>query len=302
MKKFLILSIIFVLFIFNNSFSEKIDVIKKIKLPKDVASGYENPWSLSCTWTEDGKCMAPKYALEVVNKKDNHPVRLGKKSIRMELRKGDCHQKRKGSYNDCKATPPAERHELTNRNDILGKKWHTYSIFLPKDTPTINSEWITMGQFHVINGNAPPVNLDLERKHFLLVTRFFCVNKKNCNSHHLQNRRIKILDSDQLFGKWNDFIFNANWTSDAKKGYFKLWANGKLVYHFKGRTIAPEDAAIHQLGIYRGAAKSSGEANHVVYYDEIKTAQSCKGVKLKKLGYSCKDLESQKLEKIHTIK
>ena len=85
MKKFLILSIIFVLFIFNNSFSEKIDVIKKIKLPKDVASGYENPWSLSCTWTEDGKCMAPKYALEVVNKKDNHPVRLGKKSSKMEL-------------------------------------------------------------------------------------------------------------------------------------------------------------------------------------------------------------------------
>jgi len=25
-------------------------------------------------------------------------------------------------------------------------------------------------------------------------------------------------------------------------------------------------------------------------------------MKLKKLGYSCKDLESQKLEKIHTIK
>ena len=38
--------------------------------------------------------MTPKYALQIVNKKDNHPVRLGKKSIRMELRKGDCHQKR----------------------------------------------------------------------------------------------------------------------------------------------------------------------------------------------------------------
>ena len=77
-----------------------------VKLPKDIARGYENPWELFCTWTEDGKCMTPKYALQIVNKKDNHPVRLGKKSIRMELRKGDCHQKRKGSYNDCKATPP----------------------------------------------------------------------------------------------------------------------------------------------------------------------------------------------------
>ena len=51
-----------------------------------------------------------------------------------------------------------------------------------------------------------------------------------------------------------------------------------------------DDAAIHQLGIYRGAAKNSGDANHVVYYDEIKTASSCKKINLKKLGYSCKDL------------
>ena len=200
------------LFVFSNSFAEKINIKNKVKLPTDVARGYENPWEFSCTWTEDGKCMTPKYALQIVNKKDNHPVRLGKKSIRMELRKGDCHQKRKGSYNDCKATPPAERHELGNRNDIIGKKWHTYSIFLPKDTPMINSEWITMGQFHVINGDYPPVNLDLEGKHFLLVTRFLCVHSKkigkSCYSTDPENRRIIILDSDQLFGKWNDFIFN----------------------------------------------------------------------------------------------
>ena len=40
-----------------------------------------------------------------------------------------------------------------------------FLITHPKDTPI--SEWITMGQFHVINGNAPPVNLDLEIKHYL---------------------------------------------------------------------------------------------------------------------------------------
>ena len=290
----------------NSSFAEKMNVKEKVKLPTDVARGYENPWGLSCTWTEDGKCMTPIYALKIVNKKDNHPVRLGKKSIRMELRKGDCHQKRKGKYNDCKATPPAERHELSGRDDLLGQKWHTYSIFLPQDTPMINSQWITMGQFHNITHDYPPVNLDLEGKHFKLVTRFLCVHpkkiNKSCRSNDLENRRLKILDSDQLFGKWNDFIFNANWTSDIKKGYFKLWVNGKLVYHFKGRTIPPNSAAIHQLGIYRSAAISSGEANHIVYYDEINYAKSCKKLKLKKLGYSCKDLKSQKLEKIHTIK
>ena len=308
MKKIVILFTIFILFIFNNVFAEKMNVKNGVKLPKDVARGYENPWELFCTWTEDGKCMTPKYALQIVNKKDNHPVRLGKKSIRMELRKGDCHQKRKGSYNDCKANPPAERHELTNRNDILGKKWHTYSIYLPKDNPKVISEWITMGQFHSLNESYPPVNLDLEHDQFLLVTRFLCIHPKkigkSCSSDDPENRRIKILDRDQLFGKWNDFIFSANWTNNEKKGYFKFWLNGKLIYHFKGRTIGPEedDAAIHQLGIYRGAAKNSGDANHVVYYDEIKTASSCKKINLKKLGYSCKDLENQELEKIHTIK
>ena len=97
MKKTLIIFFILSLFSFSNVFGEKMNVKKGVKLPKDVARGYENPWELFCTWTEDGKCMTPKYALQIVNKKDNHPVRLGKKSIRMELRKGDCHQKRKGS-------------------------------------------------------------------------------------------------------------------------------------------------------------------------------------------------------------
>ena len=44
-------------------------------------------------------------------------------------------------------------------------------------------------------------NLVKEEKHFLLVTRFFCIDKKGCNSRHAQNRRIKILDRENLFGK-----------------------------------------------------------------------------------------------------
>ena len=68
MKKIVILFTIFILFIFNNVFAEKINVKNGVKLPKDVARGYENPWELFCTWTEDGKCMAPKYALQIVNK------------------------------------------------------------------------------------------------------------------------------------------------------------------------------------------------------------------------------------------
>jgi hypothetical protein len=43
--------------------------------------------------------MTPNYAYKIASKDENYPVRLGKKSVSMELRKGDCHQKRKGSHN-----------------------------------------------------------------------------------------------------------------------------------------------------------------------------------------------------------
>ena len=49
-------------------------------------------------------------------------------------------------------------------------------------------------------------------------------------------------------------------------------------------------------------AKNSNEANHVVFYDQMKIAKSCKKIDLKKLGYSCNDLEGQKLKFVHTIK
>ena len=36
------------------------------------------------------------------------------------------------------------------------------------------------------------------------------------------------------------------------------------------------------------------DPTQIVYYDEIRHAKSCKKLKLKELGYSCKEIESQK--------
>ncbi|MDC0031642.1 polysaccharide lyase [Candidatus Pelagibacter sp.] len=307
------LVIIFVFFWSNIGFTEDMNVKKKIKFSKDIIQGYKNDmgslWGLSCTYSGNNKCMTPNYAYKIVSKEENYPVRLGKKSVRMELRKGDCHQKRKGSHNDCKASPPAERHEFSIEYDkstgIKGKMWHAHSMFLPSDTPIINSEWITMGQFHNIDYDKPPVNFDLKKKHFELVTRFHCIHpsklNKSCNSDDNLKAIKKIINTNKLFGQWNDFVVNANWTSNIKEGFFKLWVNGKLVYHFVGRTVAPKDQITVQFGIYRGAARSSDDANHVVYYDEIRKAKSCKKLKLEKFGYFCKDLENQKMEKIYKL-
>ena len=83
-----------------------------------------------------------------------------------------------------------------------------------------------------------------------------------------------------------------------------MWVNGKLLYHFVGRTVVPKDGTMFKFGIYRGKVYSGdAEGTHIVYYDEIRyVKKSCKKLKLKDLGYTCKELENQKLEKIHTIK
>jgi len=214
-------------------------------------------WGLSCTYSGDNKCMTPNYAYKIVNKDKNFPVRLGKKSVRMELRKGDCHQKRKGSHNDCKASPPAERHEFGIEYDkltgIRGNTWHAHSIFLPSDTPVIKAAWITMGQFHNIDYDKPPVNFDLKNKHFELVTRFHCIHpskfEKSCNSNDNPKAIKKIINSEKLFGQWNDFVVNANWTSNIKEGFFKLWVNDKLKYEYKGPTKT-EKYVYQKFGIY----------------------------------------------------
>ena len=112
-----------------------------------------------------------------------------------------------------------------------------------------------------------------------------------------------MIDNENLFGKWNDFIVNANWSSNIETGYFKLWVNGKLAYHFNGITVAKGNQISIQFGIYRGAAPDNNEnATHVVFYDELRMAyKSCKKLKLKDLGYSCKELEKQTIDTIHTI-
>ena len=53
-----------------------------VSLPKDVAFGNKYFKSLAKNYK--------KYGMQVVDKKYGHPVRAGNKSIRFEVRPGDC--------------------------------------------------------------------------------------------------------------------------------------------------------------------------------------------------------------------
>ena len=83
-----------------------INTVYAVSLPKDVVSGSKFKKSLTGNYYK-------KYGMQVVNKSDGYPVRTGEKSIRFELRAGDCGKDTDGKWSDCKTN--RERHELSAR-------------------------------------------------------------------------------------------------------------------------------------------------------------------------------------------
>ena len=106
-------------------------------------------------------------------------------------------------------------------------------------------------------------------------------------------------------GKWIDIIHNINFNSDPEKGYFKIWINGDLKVDHKGQTIWKTHGDVEKyfgknrwdfkFGIY-----TTSKMAFKLYFDEIWIKRSCKGLKLKRLGYKCKNLLDQEgLSLIH---
>ena len=118
-----------------------------------------------------------------------------------------------------------------------------------------------------------------------------------------ENNKQDVILAKDLRGKWHDIVINIKW-SRKKDGHFKQWINGKLVYHYLGNTSKPKGSTNNfKLGIYRGASNETPkESTQIVYYDEIRYAKkSCKKLQLEDLGYSCEELESQKLPNVFIL-
>ena len=111
------------------------------------------------------------------------------------------------------------------------------------------------------------------------------------------NMPIKLLENNEVLGKWNDVLVNAKWTH-KKDGFFRIWINGKLSYEHKGMTQIKGDRIEHHLGVYRSylSRRPGPDPTQIIYYDEIRYARSCKKLKLENLGYDCKNIESQSLK------
>tara|TARA_B100001750_G_C15453989_1_gene570500 strand:- start:59 stop:1438 length:1380 start_codon:yes stop_codon:yes gene_type:complete len=288
---------------------------KTVKLPDDVSKGYKKGWSFGNNYDPETH-LTPDYAFTIVNKSDGHPVRFGEKSIRFELRKGDCGTD-SGGYNDCtvwneKTGHYSERHELGSNDKFPSKgvTWHTFSFFLPEDFPIVGHyyEHISLGQFHGGPNNNPNFKWDVDEETYQLRRRTGCFLKEfikksgeknsfNCSIGMPENNRQDVISKQDLRGKWHDIVINVKW-SRKQDGYFKQWINGKLVYHYMGNTSKPKGSTNNfKFGIYRGATKKTPKDSvQIAYYDEIRYAKkSCKKLNLQELGYSCEKLISQKI-------
>ena len=282
MKKFL--GILILVFIFSGNLFGK----KEIRLTKDTGFGNLYSKSLTGNYYKD-------YGMQIVNKADGHPVRLGQESVRFEVQPGDCGADKDGEWSDCKGD--RERHELSGKKMKNGSTWwYAWSIYFPEDHINIYPTSVAYGQFH--QTGSFPLFMFKERENGYWLA-------KSTNNDMTDESR-KILDDKDMKGKWNDILVNAKW-SHKKDGFFKLWANGKLVYEHQGRTKSKGTKVYFKFGLYRSFMSnwlnsekninnSSGAPAQIVYYDEIRKAKKCNKLKINELGYSCDDLTSQKKE------
>ena len=214
----------------NYSFAETI-----VKLPKDTASGYKKLFkSLTGKYYKD-------HGIQVVNKKDGHPVRAGEQSIRFEVRSGDCGKDKQGGWSDCKND--RERHELSGgkKEDKMskGEYWFSWSIYFPKDHQNLYPLSNNYGQFHQ-QGDAPPVFMFKEGSYGYSVVR-------TIGDDDYDER--KLVGKNKMPGNWFDILINAKW-SKKKDGFFKVWVNNDLKYDYKGPTKTVQ-YVYQKFGIYR---------------------------------------------------
>ena len=300
MKKILLI-LIFGLLWCNTGFAGTKDiknVLKKIKSNKDLTLGFKkfidtpdnnkrNNWRL--TRQKEIFKSEPetiKHILQIVKKSEGYPVRLGKESIRFEVRNGD-------SWGwDIKKD--RERVELiiccTNKTT-----WNAWSIYFPNDFNVIFPAKNALGQFHNDGGNPPQFMFQNQGHPRGSEGGVYWIETDETIGGN--NMPKKLLDKKEVLGTWNDILVNAKWTHN-KDGFFKIWINGKLSYDYKGMTQIKGDRIEYHLGIYRSYLSRRPGPNpiQIIYYDEIRYAKSCKKLELEDLGYSCQNIESQSMK------
>ena len=233
----------------------------KLDLPEDVVSGWSFNRSLAPNFKPHGYTIA--------SAADGHPVRAGKKSIRFEVRPGDCSWNTAG-HSDCKTD--RERHEFvqTGRKQKEGDEyWYAWSLYLTKSWPVVHPTKVALAQFH----QSPEVVWMFRNKD----GGYYVNRQKHLGRGYGFDR---ILGDADMRGRWNDIVVHARWTH-TQKGWFRVWVNGVYAYDYSGPTMGKNTSVYFKIGIYRAfvsnykkAFGASAVPTQIAYFDEIRRGRS----------------------------
>ncbi|NRP96191.1 hypothetical protein XMG59_002310 [Marinobacterium sp. xm-g-59] len=187
---------------------------------------------------------------------------------RFEVRSGDCSSG--PDWSDC--SNDRERSELSGPKDNYqgSEFWYGWSLYLPPDYPNIYPTKTALAQFH--QKNSPPAFM------FQNSNGGYWIDRNFGNTTHLH----KIIEDDDLRGKWNRIEVHANW--HKKNGFFVVYVNGQLKWRYEGPTMT-SDAVYFKYGIYRSFMSRYKIRNsvdevppQVAYFSNVKRSKSREGL------------------------
>ena len=104
-----------------------------------------------------------------------------------------------------------------------GKKWYAWSIYIPDGQEFLSPSSLKLFQFDHNDGSGYQqlANFDHGDGKYT----FF-----NAVADFEESKSVDVI------GKWTDIVVNANWTH-KDNGYYKIWADGKMIYDYQGPTF-----------------------------------------------------------------
>mgnify|MGYP001249533329 FL=1 len=305
---------------YNLGLNKKDTTVQGVKLkPLTKIGAFNYSLKKNYGWT--------KYGVRIIDSSKG-PVRYGDTALRFELHYEDCgFLYKNGKERDCTRSTAHHRFEIgTSRNKKSPKGykhnqdyWYTVSFFLPKEYKFYRKQ--SVYQFHSSEGPYnPPFQLEILPRKGLMVkiltsegvyeeTVGDCGGSIKEDIIYCEKAEIDylIMTLDELknsLGKWSDLIIHAVWdkrpSEDEKnKGLFEVFINGEKKVHYTGQTMWDVGLSVMRIGIYQSkearvaTEQQMKDTPTIMFYDEIWAKKKCKDLKLDRLGYSCKDLETQ---------
>jgi hypothetical protein len=123
----------------------------------------------------------------------------------------------------------------------------------------------------------------------------------NRNGDTFPNSQIVLKSNEDLLGNWTEIIFNTNWHPDPKKGFMKVWIDGKLKVDFKGRANSKDGRKLtlryglysSYMSYYKDTFNTKKMPQRIAFYDGVKSEKNCKKLLDRN---TCENLVSQNIK------